>query len=100
MAKIIDKASWQIDSGANKTNVIEHFVFIFKWLAKNNLLSSDGKEVLDIGIDTSISLNDKMVTEKALKFLEKYYDEYVKNIQYGIKEDEKLLDKYYKDFSI
>ena len=54
---------------------------------------------MDVGIDDSISLNEKMVTEKALKFLEKYYDEYIKNIQYGIKEDEKLLDKYYKDFS-
>lgn len=99
MAKIIDKASWQIDNSANQKNVIEHFKFIFKWLEKNNLLSSDGKEILDIGIDSSISLNDKMVTDKALKFLEKYYDEYIKNIQYGINEDEKLLDKYYKDFS-
>ena len=99
MAKIIDKASWQIDNGLDKNNVIEHFIFIFKWLDKNNLLASDGKEILDIGIDASISLNEKMVTEKALKFLEKYYDEYIKNIQYGIKEDEKLLDEYYKDFS-
>ena len=99
MIKIIDKASWQIDNGADKKNVIEHFIFIFKWLDKNNLLTSDGKEMLDIGIDASISLNEKMVTEKALKFLEEYYDEYIKNIQYGIKEDEKLLDKYYKDFS-
>lgn len=99
MAKIIDKASWQIDNGVNQKDVIEHFKFIFKWLEKNNLLSSDGKEILDIGIDSSISLNEKMVNDKALKFLEKYYDEYVKNTQYGINEDEKLLDKYYKDFS-
>lgn len=99
MVKIIDKASWQIDNGVDKKNVIEHFIFIFKWLDKNDLLTSDGKEMLDIGIDSSISLNEKMVNEKALKFLEKYYDEYIKNIQYGIKEDEKLLDKYYKDFS-
>ena len=99
MAKIIDKASWQIDNGVDKKNVIEHFIFIFKWLDKNDLLTSDGKEMLDIGIDSSISLNEKMVNEKALKFLEKYYDEYIKNIQYGIKEDEKLLDEYYKDFS-
>ncbi|MEI0488692.1 hypothetical protein [Brachyspira pulli] len=99
MVKIIDKASWQIDNGVDKKNVIEHFIFIFKWLDKNDLLTSDGKEMLDIGIDSSISLNEKMVNEKALKFLEKYYDEYIKNIQYGIKEDEKLLDEYYKDFS-
>ncbi|WP_297295600.1 hypothetical protein [uncultured Brachyspira sp.] len=99
MIKIIDKASWQIDNGVDKKNVIEHFIFIFKWLDKNDLLTSDGKEMLDIGIDSSISLNEKMVNEKALKFLEKYYDEYIKNIQYGIKEDEKLLDEYYKDFS-
>lgn len=99
MIKIIDKASWQIDNGVDKKNVIEHFIFIFKWLDKNDLLTSDGKEMLDIGIDSSISLNEKMVNEKALKFLEKYYDEYIKNIQYGIKDDEKLLDEYYKDFS-
>ncbi|MDO6993459.1 hypothetical protein Q5M87_05480, partial [Brachyspira innocens] len=84
MAKIIDKALWHIDNAANQKNVIEHFKFIFKWLEKNNLLSADGKEILDIGIDSSISLNEKMVNEKALKFLEKYYDEYIKNTQYGI----------------
>lgn len=98
MARIIDKASWHIDNGMPKEQVVTHFKFIFEWLRKNKLLSEDGKEILDIGIDSSISLNEKMLQKEAFNFLEKYYDEYIKSVQYGIKEDEKLLDKYYTEF--
>ena len=100
MFKIIDKASWHIDKGVPKKQVVSHFKFIFNWLKKNNLLSEDGKEILDIGIDESISLNEKMVNKKGLNFLKYYYDEYISSINYGVKEDEKLLDKYYNLFMI
>ena len=98
MIKIIDKGSWHIDNGVSKEQIIFHFKFVFKWLEKNNLLSEDGKEILSIGIDDSISLNEKMVNKEGLNFLQYYYDEYISSIQYGIKENEKLLDKYYSNF--
>ena len=40
-------------------------------------------EILDLGMDSSVSLNEQMVTEKGFKFLEKYYDEV---INYGCDE--------------
>lgn len=98
MLKIIDKAAWHIDEGMSKEHVVHHFKFIFEWLKKNDLLSENGKEILDIGIDESISLNEKMVKKQVINFLEKYYDEYTESIQYGIKENEKILDKYYAEF--
>lgn len=98
MAKVIDKAAWHIDKGMSKKQAVSHFKFIFEWLEKNKLLSEDGKEILDIGIDESVSLNEKMVKKEAVDFLEKYYDEYTESIRYGIKENKKLLDKYYAEF--
>lgn len=98
MIKIFDKASWHIDECMPKAQVVSHFKFIFGWLEKNKLLSDDGMEILNIGIDESISLNEKMLKKEAFNFIEKYYNKYLESIQYGIEENEKLLDKYYAEF--
>ncbi len=75
--KIFDKAQWHIDSGENSSSIIKKFSAIFEFLNEEGLLSVDGIEILDLGIDSSISLNEQMVTEKGFKFLEKYYDEVI-----------------------
>ena len=89
--KIYDKAQWHIDNGMEAEGVIKHFVFIFNWLNEFNLLSSDGIEMLDIGIDSSISLNEKMVNISGKNFLEKNYDKYISLIDYGKTNNSKLL---------
>lgn len=98
--QVFDKADWQIDNGIDEENVIEHFKFIYQWLTDFNLLSEEGKEVFEIGIDSSISLNDKMVNGKGKKFLEKYYDKYLESINYGIKEDYILLKRMYQEMNV
>lgn len=96
--QIYDKASWQIDNGLIKESVINHFQFIFSWLMKNNLLSKDGLEVYEIGIDDSISLNDKLLNEKGQLFIKEFYDNYIETINYGEIENEMLLQKMFDEW--
>ena len=69
--KIIDKASWQIDGGIQKSLVVQHFRNIFLWLNIKGMLTPEGKENLEFGIDESISLNERLITPIALDFLKR-----------------------------
>lgn len=91
---IYDKASWQLDGGISPKNVVDHFTFVFLWLEKNHLLSADGEEIENMGIDISVSLTDNLVTNEGKQFLDRYYDEYLKTITYGVSENEKWLDEH------
>lgn len=93
--KIYDKARWQIEGGINKSAVINHFKFIFDWLDKMNFLSIYGEETKNGIIDESVVLTEEMVNIMGQKFLDKYYDEYIDSIEYGVKEDEKKLKELY-----
>lgn len=88
--KIIDKAVWQIDGGVSEELVVKHFTAVFLWLDQHEMLSDEGKEELDDGIDSCASLNEDLVTLEALGFLEKCYDGYLKTLEGG---------KYGSDFS-
>jgi hypothetical protein len=99
MFKIIDKAAWQIDGGEPEEFVIKHFQSVFLWLDQHDMLTDEGKEEIDDGIDDSASLNEDLLTPKGLDFLEKYYDTYIASIKYGWDEECKGLDKFYDDYS-
>lgn len=98
--KIYDKAAWQIDGGVKEKDVIEHFKFMYGWLESKGFLSANGKEIMGVGIDAECSLTDRNVTAEGKKFLDKYYDEYVKRIDYGKKEDKALLNKLWSGHSL
>lgn len=72
--RVYDKAQWHIDAGEDKNEVIKKFKAVFKFLNKHSFLSADGKEIFEVGIDESISLNDKMLNSKGRVFIVKYYD--------------------------
>lgn len=72
--KIYDKAAWHIDGGEKKEDVLRRFSIIFSYLAKNNMLTDEGKEILELGIDSSVSLHERMVNESGKTFLDKEYD--------------------------
>lgn len=98
MIKIYDKAEWQIDNGVEKQLVINHFINIFEWLNEKKYLSEDGEEMLEDGIDSSISLNENMVKKDILDFLDKYYDRIIKESNYDLDIEKDLLDKYYNEY--
>lgn len=99
--KIFDKAMWQIDGGIDIDKVVSHFKNVFIWLDKHNMLSEEGREELEFGIDEEASLNDELVNEEGILFLEKYYDKYLEEMakgKYGMDKDCIELDKYYDEF--
>ncbi len=76
---IYDKASWHIDAGMNKQEVIQRLQKVFDFLNENDMLSDEGKEQYETGIDDSCSLNERTVTSEGNRFLKKYYDDVINN---------------------
>ena len=100
--KIIDKASWQIDGGVPADAVVSHFITVFTWLYNHDMLTEDGIEEFEDGIDDCASLNDELVNKKGMFFLESCYDEYLKSVAkefYGKDINGKILDTIYATYS-
>lgn len=72
---IYDKPKWHIDSGMNKKEVVDKFKLVFIFLSNNNMLSDEGLEQIEIGIDEECSLNEKSVNNKGKSFLEYCYED-------------------------
>lgn len=72
--KVFDKASWHIDAGEPKSEIIEKITLIFSYLYQKEMLSPDGIELYNLGVDSSISLHEGMVNRAGVEFLEKNYD--------------------------
>lgn len=101
MLKIFDKAQWQIDGGIPEELVVNYFNLVFLWLDKHELLSDEGKEEFDEGIDCEASLNEEQLTNEGVDFLDKYYDKFLMAIakeKYGKENSIAELDKLYKEY--
>lgn len=101
MLKIFDKAQWQIDGGTPEELVVNHFNLVFIWLNKHDMLSDEGKEELEFGIDLEASLNEELLTIDGVKFLDRYYDDFLAVISkdsYGKDNSIDELDRLYKKF--
>ncbi len=99
--KIIDKAAWQIDGGVPDDIVVSHFNIVFSWLLHHDMLTEDGIEEYEDGIDDCASLNDELVNETGIEFLEKCYDEYLKAVAkefYGKDLGGEILNNIYAEY--
>ena len=67
--RIYDKASWHIDANEPKKDVIKRFNELMQWCYNHNLLTEDGKEIIAIGIDDSISIHSLLFTPIGNKLL-------------------------------
>lgn len=95
--KVYDKASWHIDGGENRTEVVSRFKAVFEFLQEKNMLTADGLETLEYAMDSSASLNSRMVTAEGNDFLEKYYDDILAVTPTQIR---KNLVEAYKEFTV
>lgn len=75
--KVYDKANWHLVNGMSLEIVLEHFSFFMNWANTNNLLSHEGKEILELGVDESISLHSRMFNDMGIKFMENFYDKFI-----------------------
>lgn len=94
--KIYDKAVWHIDGDEDADIVISRFREVFAFLNEVNMLNDEGKESFEYGMDSSISLNSKMVNEIGKSFLDNYYDIVLKK---NIEETKANLILAYKEFT-
>lgn len=75
--KIYDKAQWHIDAGENLANVTSKMKGVLIFLDSKGMLSSEGKEILDLGVDSSVSIHERMVTDEGKWFMESCYDKVI-----------------------
>ena len=75
--KVYDKASSHIEAGEPPSSVLSHFKFIIDWCNQNNLLTDEGEEILELGIDASISIHSRLLNERGNMFMTKYYDMFI-----------------------
>ena len=88
---VYDKASWHIDAGEPVDRVLAHFKFIMNWCNQNSLLSDEGEEILEFGIDDSISIHSRLLNERGNMFMTKYCDMFISaNSENSSEMDEKL----------
>ena len=95
MLKVYDKAEWHIDAGENSKVVISRFKLIMNFLKAKSMLSNEGEEIIDIGIDSSISIHERMLTNLGKEFIESYYDNIIDKNENEIPE---ALEEEYNKF--
>lgn len=77
MLKIYDKAQWHIDAGEDEDIVVAKLQVVFSFLDSKNFLGMEGKEIIDLGVDSSVSIHERMLTEEGNKFMEACYDKVI-----------------------
>ena len=97
MMKVYDKAQWHIDAGMDKGVVLKKMEVLFDFLNSKGLLKEEGKEMLDIGIDDSISIHERMLTEEGNRFLEAKYDTVINT---NVEDFLEALEKAFADFTV
>ncbi len=83
--KIYDKVSWHFPEGQNCPSLEVakvHFVALMEWLKSNNLLSDEGKEVLELGFNSDFSITSLMLNSKGNEVLKKHYSDWLRSIDY------------------
>lgn len=101
MGKVVvyDKVSWHYPEGRNCPNLETAkslFRILMNWLNKNNLLSEEGKEIFELGIDRDFSITSSMLNEKGNELFSKYYSKWLRSITYE-NINTKLLDELIKN---
>lgn len=95
MLKVYDKAQWHIDAGSDANLVVRKIKILFEFLESKSFLNEEGKEVLEIGIDESVSIHERMLTEVGNKFMELKYNTVINTNEERFHEE---LEKAFEDF--
>ena len=94
--KTYDKVSWHFPEGKNCPDLDAakiHFDVVMRWLESHDLLSREGQEAMEIGIDSDFALTSHMTTDKGNRLLASCYSDWIRTVQYGRRPSVKLLDQ-------
>jgi hypothetical protein len=95
-AKTYDSVRWHFPDGKDCPSLAAakvHFDVVMKWLQDNRLLSAEGVEARESGIDADFALTGHMLTDRGNRVLGRSYKEWVRSVSYGSKPSVTLLDK-------
>lgn len=98
---IYDKVSWHHPEGKNCPSLEAakvHFIAVMRWLKEKNLLSGEGEEIFEFGIDVDFSITSSMLNEKGNYVLEKHYSSWLKTVDYSNNIDLKILDDGLREY--
>lgn len=96
---VYDKASWHYPEGAGCPSLnaaLIHLNVVHNWLGKNNLLTTEAKEITPNKMGEDYSLTSEDVSELGNKVLTKCYDKWLEKIDYKNKPNTKILDNCLK----
>jgi len=84
--KVYDKVPWHYPEGKNCPSLSAakiHLKSIMNWLKNKNLLSDEGLEIYNIGVDADFAITSSMLTKKGNEIMQKGYSNWLKMIDYN-----------------
>ena len=92
-----DKVSWHFPDGKHCPSLEAakiHFDVVMHWLSSRNLLSAEGDQAMEVGIDSDFSLTSYMLTDPGNQLLAICYTEWAGTVRYGSRPSMRLLEDY------
>ena len=90
-----DKVSWHFPEGQGCPSLEAakvHFDVVMHWLESKDLLSAEGREAMEIGIDSDFAITSYMLTDKGNQLLTTCYAEWASTLHYGTRPSVRLLE--------
>ena len=97
MATTYDKVSWHFPDGKDCPSLEVakvHFDVLMEWLQSRHLLSEEGREAMEVGIDSDFSLTSYMFTDKGNQLLTACYAEWTSTVRYGVRPSMNVLEEH------
>lgn len=100
---VYDKVSWHFPEGKSCPSLEAakaHFKAIMQWLKEHNLLTEEGLDAYEAGIDDDFAITSTMLNDIGNKILREYYSDWLRSIGYKKNidaKDMKLLDEALKE---
>jgi len=94
-AKTYDKVSWHFPEGKgcpSPNAAKRHLVVVMQWLKDNSLLSEEGLEAWDSGIDSDFALTSHMLTPVGNVVLAQGYRDWMEKVAYSEEPSMRILD--------
>jgi hypothetical protein len=82
---VYDKVSWHFPEGKDCPSLSaakKHFEVLMNWLKQNHLLSNEGEEIFELGIDADFSINSSMLSQEGQKIMDEIYSSWLGGINY------------------
>lgn len=78
--KVYDKVSWYMNDGKLPKDIVSYFEKLSKWLISNDLISGEGKEILEMGVNQELSLTSAMLNDKGNYIFSTYYNQWLRGV--------------------